>query len=117
MRSKFNAKKTVVDGETFDSEAEARRWQHLRLLERAGKIRGLERQIKFEVFKGFTNGDGKKVRPINYIADFVYTEIMPDCRDGEFVVEDCKGFRTQEYKIKKKLFEWRYRPTVIKGTK
>ena len=48
------------------------------------------------------NNEGKKIRPISYIADYVYEQ------DGIKIVEDCKGFRTTEYKIKKKIFMYKF---------
>lgn len=89
-RNKYRAIKTEVDGLTFDSGKEALRWQELRLLERAGKIRNLERQVKFSL-----DVNGEHVA--NYFADFIYDS------DGERIVEDCKGMRTREYVIKRKL--------------
>ncbi len=90
--SKYRAKRTTVDGLTFDSMGEARRWQELKLLARAGEIRHLERQIPYAL----------KVKGIyicDYIADFRYF----DCVRQERIVEDFKGFRTAEYLLKRKL--------------
>ncbi|MFD2234800.1 DUF1064 domain-containing protein [Phaeospirillum tilakii] len=90
--NKFHARKTEVDGILFDSAAEARRWSDLLLLERAGEIRGLERQVDFPCI---VNGEKVCV----YRADFVYFTGV-----GR-VVEDVKGHRTREYLLKKKLVE------------
>ncbi|MEO0035676.1 MAG: Azospirillum phage Cd [Pseudomonadota bacterium] len=90
--NKFHARKTVVDGITFDSAAEARRWADLLLLERAGQISNLERQVDFPCVV-----NGAKV--CVYRADFVYFE------GPARVVEDVKGHRTREYLLKKKLVE------------
>jgi len=90
--NKYHARKTVVDGFAFDSAAEARRWSELRLLERAGQIRGLERQVDFPCV---VNGG----LVCTYRADFVYYE------GPARVVEDVKGHRTAEYRLKKKLVE------------
>ena len=87
-----NIKTTTSDGITHDSIKEANRWCELKLLERAGKIQDLQRQVKFELIPK----QGKE-RAIYYIADFVYTE------NGRQVVEDVKGFRTKEYKLKKRM--------------
>lgn len=97
--SKFNARKTVVDGIEFDSAREAKRFTELRALEDAGKIQGLRLQVPFELMPGF-ECDGVRYRAMKYVADFVY------CRDGKQVVEDCKGFKTQEYRLKKKLMAY-----------
>lgn len=95
--AKYKNRKTVVDGITFDSKKESRRYQELRLLEQAGEIRDLKLQVKFELIPS-QRVDGKVVeRACTYKADFVYRE------NGEIIVEDAKGFRTPEYKIKRKL--------------
>ena len=107
-RSKYGAKKVTVDGITFDSQKEYRRFRELVLLERAGRIQDLQRQVKYVLIPAQYEPDiigkrggvkrGKLIeRECSYIADFVYTE------DGKQVVEDTKGFRTQEYIIKRKL--------------
>lgn len=95
--SKYHSKKAVVDGAKFDSRKEARRYKELLLLERAGAIQGLERQVRFELIPS-QRYDGKVVeRPVHYIADFTYTE------NGNLVVEDVKGMKTKDYIIKRKL--------------
>jgi hypothetical protein len=95
--SKYKAKKVTFQGITFDSKKEANRYSELVLLERAGKIQNLERQVKFELIP-YQRIDGKVVeRACHYIADFVYQQ------DGKKVVEDTKGYKTQEYIIKRKL--------------
>lgn len=97
--SKYHAKKTVLDGIQFDSTKEAKRYAKLRALEDAGKIQGLRLQVPFELVPSF-ECDGVKYRGMRYIADFVYS------RDGKQVVEDCKGVKTAEYKLKKKLMAY-----------
>ena len=98
--AKYHNKKLTVDGQTFDSGKEYRRFRELCLLERAGQIAGLQRQVKFELLPA-QRIDGKVVeRACSYVADFVYTE------DGQQVVEDAKGMRTQEYRLKRKLMLW-----------
>lgn len=93
MKNKYGARKlTAPDGQVFDSVKEYHRWGCLRLLERAGEIKDLRRQVKFELIP---KQEGE--RACYYIADFTYME------NGELVVEDCKGFKTDVYKIKKKL--------------
>lgn len=99
MRNKYNAKKTEIDGIEFDSAKEAKRYTKLRDMERAGRIQGLRLQVPFELVPSF-ECDGVKYRAMNYVADFVYV------RDGKVVVEDCKGFKTPEYKLKKKLMAY-----------
>lgn len=99
--NKYNAIKTKVDNIQFDSYAEARRYRQLKLLEEGEVISGLVLQPKFVLLDSYKY-KGKTVRGINYIADFMYIE------DGKKVVEDVKGVRTKEYKIKSKLFIKRY---------
>ena len=96
MMNKYGAKKVVIGGEVFDSKKEFYRWSDLKLLERAGKISDLQRQVKYELIP---KQDGE--RACNYVADFVYIDA-----DGNTVVEDTKGVRTDVYRIKKKLMLW-----------
>lgn len=108
--NKFRAKRTVVDGVTFASKREADRYCQLRTMERVGVIQGLELQPIFELLPSFTAAHGEKVRAITYIADFRYQE------GKDQVVEDSKGFRTPEYKIKRKLFLAKYPQYLFKET-
>ena len=102
-KNKYGAKKTVIDNITFASKKEARKYSDLKLLKRAGEIKDRELQPIFVLEEGFTDNAGKKHRPIVYIADFkVYLN------DGREQVIDTKGYKTKEYKIKKKLFLKRY---------
>ena len=95
--NKYGAKKVIdpATGEKFDSKKEFYRWCGLRLMERAGKIKDLKRQVKFELMP-----KQKGERACYYIADFTYYE------NGQFVVEDCKGHKTEVYRLKKKLMLW-----------
>ena len=99
--NKYLNKKTEVDGIIFDSKREAARWLELKMLERAGKITDLERQVRFEVCpKKYAN---KRAR--YYIADFVYKE------DGKPVIEDVKSYMTRKlavYSLKKALVQVNY---------
>lgn len=96
MGNKYGARKVEApDGQVFDSQKEYNRWCDLRLLERAGRISGLRRQVCYELIP-----KQGTMRACSYIADFVYQE------KGKLVVEDCKGYRTEAYKIKKKLMLW-----------
>ena len=98
--SKYHNKK--ING--FDSIKEMTRYGELQLLERAGKIQGLDRQVRFELIPNQYDDNGKCVfRAISYIADFVYW------KDSMFVVEDCKGFKTKEYQLKKKMMYYFHR--------
>ena len=114
MYRKYNNKKVMVDGIKFDSKKEGVRYKELKMLERAGIIQDLQRQVKYvlipaqyepsgEIYtKGKENGKPKKGRLIErecaYYADFVYK-----LKSGETVVEDAKGVKTPEYIIKRKL--------------
>lgn len=101
-RSKYHNVKTEVDGIRFDSKGEAARYKELKLLEKAGAISNLRRQVKYELIPAqWGVKDGKKVcleRGVNYYADFVYLD-----KDGYTVIEDVKGQRLPEYIIKRKL--------------
>lgn len=93
----------------FDSKKEAARYAELALMQRAGIISDLQRQVKFELIPTQYK-DGKCLyRSCSYIADFVYTQ---NC---ETVVEDTKGFKTPEYIIKKKLM-FQVHGIVVKET-
>lgn len=119
MRSnynKYNNQKTVVDGITFDSKREARRYSELLLLEKAGAIQNLQRQVRFELAEAVRETDtvgrrggkikGKQILPgVYYIADFVYME------NGQMVVEDVKSeaTKTAVYEVKKKWMYQKYK--------
>ena len=100
--SKYKAKKTAVDGITFDSKKEAHRYLVLKAMQEAGEIDHLQMQVKYELIPPCKRISKGTERGINYIADFVYTE------NGNIVVEDVKGVKTDVYKIKKKLMLWRW---------
>lgn len=107
--SKYNSRKTTVDGFTFDSKKEAKRYLELKQMEKDGLIHNLQLQVPFVLIPSFevvVDGKKRKRRPITYVADFVYY------RDDAKVIEDVKGLRTPVYKIKKKLFEYRYHETI-----
>jgi hypothetical protein len=95
-RSKYHAVKAMVDGFTFASKAEARRYSELKMLANAGAIQRLQMQ---PVFPLIVNG----VRVGKYIGDYQY--YLPD---GELVVEDCKGWPTPVYRLKKRIVAAQY---------
>lgn len=109
--NKYRAIKTCVNGIEFDSRKEARRYQELLLLERAGVIQNLQRQEKYVLIpaqyesyerygkKGQELKPGQRLveKECSYLADFVYEE------NGKKVVEDTKGVKTKDYIIKRKL--------------
>lgn len=118
VRQKYGNKKVVVDGQVYDSKKEYRRWCDLSLLERAGVIANLRRQVEYVLIpdqRGRSTGTYKKgpkkgqekpgkllERKVVYIADFVYE------KDGETIVEDSKGLRTKDYVIKRKMMLQKY---------
>lgn len=108
-RSKFGNQKVMAHGQVFDSKRELRRYTELLALEGAKEIRDLQKQVKFELQEGFRDLQGQWHRPIIYIADFTYRDKK---YNWNLVVEDSKGFRTPDYKIKKKLLIHKY-PEVV----
>lgn len=110
MRNKYYSKKIEVNGIVFDSKKEAKRFGELSLLEKAGTITELQRQVKYVLLPAQREPDtvgkrggtikGKTIeKECSYIADFVYH----DAETGNLIVEDTKGFRTKDYIIKRKL--------------
>jgi len=95
--TKYNSKRTTIDGITFDSKAEAEHYQVLKMSERAGEIQDLVIHPIFRLQDAFKYA-GKTERAISYEADFQWLE------DGVIHVADVKGVRTEVYKIKRKLF-------------
>ena len=95
--SKFGAKKTMVDGITFDSKWESERYGQVKAMERGGIVTDLELQVKYDIVIN-------DIKICKYIADFVYKEESPDGKIKE-IVEDAKGFETPEFKLKKKLMK------------
>ena len=107
--NKYHARKTEIDGIAFDSQAEARRYQELIMLVRAGEITGLAVHPRYVLLDPFVY-QGKRVRGIEYEPDFVYRE------RGATIAEDVKGGHnvtaTRTFEIKAKLFRHRY-PDII----
>ena len=109
MATKYRSKQVVApDGNVFDSRLEHRRWCELCLLQRAGVISDLQRQVTYELIptqrepeiigpRGGVKPGKVLEKAITYTADFVYT------KDGETVVEDTKGFKTEAYVMRRKL--------------
>lgn len=106
--NKYSNTKITVDGETFDSKKEYRRYCELKMLERAKEIKNLQRQVKFLLipsqYEEVIDAKGKPKqkcieRECVYVADFQYQ----DAKTGNLVVEDTKGVRTKDYIIKRKL--------------
>lgn len=97
---KYNARATIVDGYRFPSRREANRYAELKLMERAGLISNLSLQVPFPI-----TINGQVVT--RFVADFTYKQ------DGKDVCEDCKGFRTDIYKLKKKLVQAAFGITIL----
>lgn len=116
--SKFGAEtalRTLADGGQykFASKAEARRYDELLLMQRADKIRKLKIQPQFTVQESYIDGTtGERVKAIHYVADFSYErKTAPDVNGTVYwlpVVEDVKGFKTEAYKLKRKLVQERF---------
>ena len=104
MVRKYHNKKVIYDGYTFDSIREKNYYIKLKLLEKSGKIKELELQKEFELQPSFKLNN-KTSRKITYRADFTYKTT----EDDKLHVIDVKGFRTDVYRLKKKLFEYKYR--------
>lgn len=103
--AKYGNRKTEVDGIKFDSEKEARRYAELLLMQKAGEIYELQRQVPFVLIPTQRDEKGKVIeREVKYIADFTYREKGVN----RLVVEDTKGMRTDKYIIKRKLLLYRH---------
>ena len=106
--TKYNNKKTIVDGITFDSKDESLYYEALKDMKIKGLIKDFRLQPKFILQESFEK-DNKKYRAINYIADFRVIN-----NDGSFYVVDIKGMLTTEFKIKMKLFNYKYPDIELK---
>lgn len=104
-QNKYHNKKVEYDGIKFDSVKEKNRYIGLKQMEKLGVIQNLQRQVKYELQPSFKL-NGKTIRAITYIADFVYIQ------DDVEVIEDVKGMRTKEYLLKKKMFEYKYQKEI-----
>ena len=93
-RNKYNAKKTVVGDIKFDSKKEANRWIELQLLERAGEISGLQRQVKIDLMGQHGPLMTRTGRKMRFTVDFAYTE------KGAVIHEDVKGYATRDYEVR-----------------
>jgi len=108
-RPKYGNKRVTVGGITFDSIAESRRWCELKLLEKAGEIRNLERQVPI-VLQG-ANGpllSRKTGRPRKMVIDFRFFT------NERCVYEDLKGFATKDWELKADIFCNQYPNTELR---
>lgn len=107
--SKYGNHKVKAGGHTFDSQAEYNRYCELKLLERAGDVSQLEVHPMYELLPAYTiviDGKKRKRRAITYEADFAYVE------NGIEVIEDVKGAETAVFKLKRKMFEYKYGKSI-----
>lgn len=93
---------TIVDGIKFHSKKEAKRYSELKIMERFGYIKDIKLQMKHELFV-------HDMKICSYFADFVYLDI----KTNQWIVEDSKGVRTPEYKLKKKLMKAIYNIDIL----
>lgn len=105
-RSKYNAKKVVIDNIKFDSKAEAAYYQQLKLLKMTGEVVSFDLQPEFILQDSFVK-NGKKYHAIKYRADFLVRY-----KDGHEELIDVKGMLTNEFILKRKLFEMRYMQSI-----
>ncbi len=106
MRNKYNARKCSFDGEVYDSKKEMHRHQELLLMEKAGQISNLRRQVEYPLLptqretvirKGVPKPGKVIEKGVVYTADFVYEE------NGETIVEDSKGVKARDYILRRKM--------------
>jgi len=106
-RQKYNNRKVEYRGEVFDSQKELNRWLELKILERFGEVKDIRRQVVFELVP---KSPGQ--RAVKYIADFVYSGKISIEQFEEPIyikfVEDCKGYKTPMYRLKKKLMKAKF---------
>jgi hypothetical protein len=109
---KYHNTKVKIDGVVFDSKLEGIRYRELKLLEKQGLIKDLVLQPSYTLIPSFKK-NSKTYRKASYKADFSYY----DNELGKTIIEDTKGFKTDVYKLKKKLFEYNYPNLTIREIK
>lgn len=98
--TKYKAKPCQVGAEKYRSKRERDRHRELLMLQRAGKIAGLMREVPFHLIDGIKiDGEARRRPAVRYVADFVYSDVT----SGRVVVEDAKGMQTPVYRLKKHL--------------
>lgn len=100
--NKYHNKRVITPDGKFDSKKEHIRFMELQIMQKAGIIKDLKRQVKYELIPSQRVAGKVVERSVSYIADFEYTEA------GQKVVEDVKGLKTDVYIIKRKLMLQRY---------
>lgn len=106
--SKYNSQKITQDGICFDSKDEFKYYEALKDMKAKGLIHSFELQPKFTLIPSFKKNN-KTYRAITYIADFIVYTL-----DGQEIVIDVKGMKTDVFKIKHKLFEYFYPDKTLK---
>ena len=109
-KSKYRNIRTVVDGISFMSKKEAQRYCELKIALASGVIVDLELQPVFELQESFIDKDNKKIRSIIYRADFRFIETETNLT----IIEDTKGYFTEIFKIKEKLFKKKYPKLILR---
>lgn len=104
MRNKYGAKQIMINGHMFPSHREAEYYLTYKAMLDNGEIVNLELQPSFILIPSYVNKAGKKVRECKYTADFLLT--YPD---GNKVVVEVKGYRTRDYQLRRKMFEYKFR--------
>lgn len=105
--NKYNAKKVTINEITFDSINESKFYLHCLYLLNQGTITGFDLQQEFELQPAYINHEGHKIRKISYVADFVL-----HYPDGKRII-DIKGMETPVFKLKKKMFEYKYQDLTL----
>lgn len=100
-QNKYKNKHVEYHGIKFDSKKEGTYYLKLKAMEELGIIKDLKLQVKFELQPSF-KFNGKTIRAINYIADFTYYD-----ENNKYHIVDTKGVRTEVYKIKKKMMQYK----------
>lgn len=102
QKTKYGSKKVEIDGHVFDSQIEAKYYKQLKWLQEHNQILFFRLQPRYLLQEAFQK-NGKTFRKIEYIADFEVHHL-----DGSIEVIDVKGYETEAFKIKRKLFEKKY---------
>ena len=102
-RKKYNNQVVTIDEMTFHSKFESSVYLILKDMKKCGEIKGFERQVTYLLQEGYRDEYGKWVRPITYTSDFDITH-----NDDSLEVIETKGYETETYRIKAKLFKKRY---------
>ena len=117
-QSKYNNEPTTVNGIKFDSRKEARRYEELMVMLRAGEIKNLRLQAQYTLQESFITPEGTRIRAIKYVADFAYDRRTQPDQNGTVywlpVVEDVKSkaTKTPQYEMKKKMMYEKFRIEV-----